>query len=175
MFKLRELQKDDIPILNNWRNNPELISCLGAPFRYINQDVDYAWFDSYMKNRNTCVRCAIIRDEEFIGLVSLVNIDHLNQTAEFHIMIGNSDEKRKGAGAFATKEILSHAFMNLNLQRVELTVLETNKAAISFYEEIGFVREGVKRNAKYKQGKFVDMYMYAILRSEFTSQNEGTL
>ncbi len=168
MYKLRELQKDDIIILNTWRNDPELISCLGAPFRYINQDVDYAWYESYMKSRNTSVRCAILSDEDkFIGLVSLINIDHLNQSGEFHIMIGDPENKGKGAGTFATREILSHAFLNLNLQRVELTVLDSNMKAIALYEKIGFIREGTKRMAKYKNGRFVDMHIYSILRSEY--------
>ena len=168
MFKLRELERDDIPILNKWRNDPELISCLGAPFRFINQDVDYAWFDSYMKSRNTAVRCAIINESnDFIGMVSLVGIDHLNQSAEFHIMIGDPDSKGKGAGTFATKKILHHAFFNLNLHRVELTVLDTNQTAILFYKKIGFVREGTKRKAKYKNGSFVDMHLYSMIKGEF--------
>ena len=92
MYRLRELQREDIPILNKWRNDPELIACLGSPFRYINPTVDYEWFDSYMRSRETTIRCAIIDDKnEFIGLISLVHIDHLNQSAELHIMIGSPE------------------------------------------------------------------------------------
>ena len=40
MFHLRELERKDLPTINKWRNNPELIALLGAPFRYINLDVD---------------------------------------------------------------------------------------------------------------------------------------
>jgi len=36
MYKLRELRKEDIPKINKWRNDSELINHLGAPFRYIN-------------------------------------------------------------------------------------------------------------------------------------------
>ena len=168
MFKLRELERSDIPMLNKWRNQPELIRLLGAPFRYINDEVDYAWFDNYMCSRNTCVRCAILNDEdEFIGLVSLTNIDMLNQSAEFHIMIGSKESHHKGAGTYATKKILEHAFYNLNIQRVELTVLNNNTIAIDFYEKIGFVKEGTKRQAVYKNGEFTDMHVYSILKSEF--------
>ena len=171
MYKLRELQKDDIPTLNKWRNDPELIACLGAPFRFINQDVDYAWFNSYMNSRNKNVRCAILnKNNNMIGVVSLVNIDHLNQSCELHIMIGDTVNREKGAGSFAVKEMLKHAFMNLNLQRVELTVLDTNKEAISFYEKVGFTKEGTKRMAQYKNGEFVDMQLYSILRFEFIEE-----
>lgn len=63
--------------------------------------------------------------------------------------------------------MLNHAFNNMNLQRVELTVLEDNTRARHLYEKCGFVYEGKKRKAKYKNGKFVDMLIYSILKSEF--------
>lgn len=169
MYRLRELVRDDVRIINEWRNDPELVACLGAPYRYINTDVDYAWYEAYMKNRSTAVRCAIIDEStnELIGLVSLVAIDHLNQSGEFHILIGKGKDQGKGAGSFATKEMLKHAFLNLNLHRVELTVLASNKIAIRLYEKIGFKCEGTKRKAKFKNGAFVDMHLYAVLREEY--------
>lgn len=168
-YRLRELEKKDLPVINEWRNDPELIAQLGASFRYINLDVDEAWFESYMKNRNMVVRCAIIEEgkDDILGLVSLVSIDHMNQSAEFHIMIGSKENQGKGLGAFAVTQMLHHAFDNLNLQRVELTVLEDNERARHLYEKTGFVQEGMKRAAKYKKGKFVNMLIYSILKTEF--------
>lgn len=169
MYKLRELERNDIPTVNKWRNDKELIDRLGAPFRYISQLVDEKWFESYMNSRNTCVRCAIVTEEsdDIIGLVSLIKIDQMNQSAEFHIMIGDKQNRGKGAGLFALKEMLRHAFLNLNLQRVELTVNEDNVSAIHLYEKVGFVREGMKRKARFKNGEFINMYMYSILRDDF--------
>lgn len=168
-YKLRELERKDLPIINQWRNDPELIEQLAAPYRFINLSVDEAWFDNYMKNRNTTVRCAIVEEkvDEILGLVSLVSIDHMNQSAEFHIMIGDKENQGKGLGTFAAKEMLHHAFNNLNLQRVELAALEDNKRARHMYEKIGFVQEGIKRASKYKNGKFINMVLYSILKTEF--------
>lgn len=166
MFYLRELERKDLPTINKWRNDPELIDLLGAPFRYINLDVDEKWYEAYMDNRDNAVRCAITEDDqdEILGLVSLVSIDYMNQSAEFHIMIGDARNQGRGIGTFAVKAMVNHAFNNLNLQRVELTVLEDNERAKHLYEKCGFVYEGRKRKAKYKKGKFVDMLMYSVLR-----------
>ena len=109
-----------IQTINGWRNNPELIAQLGAPFRYINQEVDGRWFDSYMANRNHCVRCAIVDKDkpgEILGLVSLTDIDQLNQCAVLHIMIGCPSQQNKGIGSFAVKKMLDHAFRNMNMHR----------------------------------------------------------
>ena len=170
MYKLRELRKEDMSKINEWRNDKELINYLGAPFRYINLDVDYRWYDNYLQNRNVAVRCAIVEtenDEDILGLVSLTNINFINQSAEFHIMIGKTDNRRKGIGYFATFEILYHAFNNMNLNRIELSVLGSNYPAIGLYEKIGFKHEGIKRKSTYKDDKFVDMIMMSILKEEF--------
>jgi UDP-4-amino-4,6-dideoxy-N-acetyl-beta-L-altrosamine N-acetyltransferase len=168
MYKLRELEKKDLETINKWRNDPELISMLGAPFRFINLEVDEKWFAGYMNNRGNTVRCAIVEEtnDDILGLVSLVSIDHLNQSAEFHIMIGNKENQGKGMGTFAVNAMLQHAFYNMNLQRVELTVLEDNTRARHLYEKCGFVQEGVKRKAKYKNGKFINMLLYSVLKED---------
>lgn len=121
-----------------------------------------------MNNRSTNVRCSIVDESDMIlGLVSLVSIDYMNQSAVFNIMIGDKKNQGRGIGFFAVKEMLNHAFNNLNLQRVELFVLEDNKRAIHLYEKSGFKYEGRKRKARYKNGKFVDLFMYSILKEEF--------
>ena len=150
MFRLRELERKDLQEINKWRNNPELIELLGAPFRYINLDVDVKWFESYMNNRGNAVRCAIteLNKDDILGLVSLVSINYMNQSAEFHIMIGDKANQGRGIGTFAVKEMLNRAK--------------------HLYEKCGFVYEGRKRKAKYKNGTFVDMLMYSILRFEFS-------
>ena len=167
MVRLREIEKSDLKIINSWRNKPELIENLGAPFRYINYQVDENWYFSYMNNRSTTVRCAIVDDSNIIiGMISLLSINHLNQTAELHIMIGDSKNQGKGIGKFAVKEILNHGFNNLNLNRIQLGVLSYNYRAIKLYEKCGFKLEGKKRQAVYKNGKFVDMFLYSILKRE---------
>ena len=171
MYRLRELKKEDLKKLNKWRNDNELINYLGASFRYINLDVDYRWYDNYLQNRSNAVRCAVVEvsdEDNILGVVSLTNIDSINRSAEFHIMIGDKNDRGKGIGYFATTEILKHAFNNINLNRIELGVLESNSNAIKLYEKVGFKHEGIKRESTYKNGKLVNMIMMGILKDEFS-------
>ena len=170
MYILRELQRSDIEIINNWRNDKDLISYLGSPFRYINKEIDERWYEDYLLNRNSTVRCAIIKEEVIIGIVSLTNIDCISRTGIFHIMIGDITSQNKGAGEFASIEILKHAFNNLNLNRIELLVLENNKRAIHLYEKLGFFSEGIKREAVFKDGKYQNMIIMSLLKKDFLSK-----
>ena len=46
--------------------------------------------------------------------------------------------------------------------------------AIRLYEKLGFVREGIQREALHRDGKRFDILMYAILRHEWEGRsNEG--
>ena len=168
MYRLREIIKDDIIIINQWRNNKDLIDQLGTTFRFINLDVDIDWYENYMKNRSSTVRCSIIDESNsLIGLVSLTNIDFTNQKSIFHIMIGEAKHRGKGAGLFAITEILKHAFKNLNLNRIELTVLQNNLHAINLYKKVGFIEEGIIRHCIYKNGKFENMLLMSVLKKDF--------
>lgn len=173
MFKLRELERRDLETINKWRNNPELIQYLGAPFRYINLEVDVKWFEHYMVNRGSSIRCAIIQEDaesEILGLVSLTDIDFINRCARLHIMIGEGRSQGKGLGTFAIKEMLEHAFYNMNLRRIELRVLATNERAIHLYSKVGFQKEGLLRRAVYKSGAYQDEIIMGLLREEYDLQ-----
>lgn len=175
MYKLRELERKDLTTINLWRNDPELIQYLGAPYRFINYDVDNRWFDGYMASRNSTIRCAVVteKSDDILCLVTLADINSVSQSAVLHIMIGNKDNQGKGIGSYAVTNILKHAFYNLNLRRVELDVLASNARAIHLYEKIGFKREGTKRKSVFKNGIFEDMHFYAILKEEFSEEING--
>ena len=174
MYQLRELERKDLNIINKWRNDVELIEKFGVPFRFINFDVDVSWYENYIRNRGNVIRCAIVSvdDDEILGLVSLTTIDSINQSAELHIMIENNKNQNKGIGSFAINKMLQHAFFNMNLHRVELTVLSDNDRARHVYEKCGFKQEGIKRKSNFKNGEFVDTCVYAILKEDFLANTD---
>ena len=172
MVSLRELAREDVPIVNRWRQDRDLVDGLGAPARYISEDVDQAWFEDYLRQRGAYVRCVILVDgePEPVGLVSLTGIDAVHRRAEMHLLIGRRDLHGRGIGTAATRQMLGHAFGDLNLHRVFLSVLAHNAAAIRVYEKSGFIREGVARESAYKRGKYEDMVQMGILAREFSAQ-----
>ena len=166
---LREIQRSDLPNINRWRNDKNLINFLGAPFRFINIEIDEKWFDSYLSHRANNIRLAICESvgEKLLGVVYLLQIDWINRSGEYAIQIGEKDSQGSGAGFQATVKILEHAFTDLNLNRVYLTVLSNNERAIRLYKKIGFVEEGKLRKAVFKNGRYMDLICMAILKEEF--------
>lgn len=162
---LRELSLTDIDTLNEWRNSRGTIDCLGANFRYVDIAIDTKWFENYQQNRMSNVRLAVCSKEtsQLLGAVYLLNIDWLNRNAEFAIWLGDVNSRGQGVGSRATTLALEHAFLDLNLHKIYLTVLETNKPAIGLYKKIGFKEEGTLVDAVYKNGKYINMISMAIV------------
>ena len=71
MYRLRELERRDLAEINKWRNDPELIRNLGAPFRYINYEVDVQWFENYQKTARKPLALAIWMNGFKLSLVLL--------------------------------------------------------------------------------------------------------
>ena len=88
-------------------------------------------------------------------------------------MIGSKENQGKGIGTFAVSSIVNHAFFNLNLRRLQLEVLEHNQIAQKLYKKIGFVEEGRKRMAVFKDGQYVDEILMGLLRDEYTVANSS--
>lgn len=168
-FILREIDHEDLPLINRWRNDPEIMGLLGNNFLYISHDVDAAWFGQYLQNRDKAKRFAIIdaTDGRMIGTTQLTGIHAINQSAEFSIVIGEKEYWNKGAGHTASRMLLDHGFRDLNLQRIYLTVLVRNTRAVHLYEKLGFVREGILRRSIYKQGLFEDQVFMSVLKEEY--------
>ena len=111
-YKLRDLRKEDMAVINEWRNDPELIENVCAPFRFINLETDEIWFNRYMSSKSNAVRCGIVECESdrLIGCVYLLDIDWVARCAELGIMIGSPLDRGRGGGKFAITAILKHAF-----------------------------------------------------------------
>lgn len=171
-YFVRELGSDDIPELNRWRNDPGVIASLVAPFRHIGLEIDRAWFEHYLANRATNVRLAICSasGRTLVGAAYLTGIDWTARSGELGIWIGVPEHRGKGAGELASRAVLRHAFLDLNLHRVHLSVVAGNTAAHALYRKLGFVDEGRSRDAAFKNGRHVDLLRMAILAPDYRAQ-----
>lgn len=169
LYYLREISKKDVSIINSWRNDRSVVSSLGAPFRYIDNSIDERWIDNYYLNRSSVVRLSICdkKTDTAVGVVYLLNIDWVARNCEFAIMIGDTSHQGRGIGEYATKLTIKHAFNDLNLHRVYLTLLEENTRAFKLYTKVGFKKEGLLRHAVFKNGQYLNLIQMSLIADEF--------
>jgi hypothetical protein len=92
---------------------------------------------------------------ERIGLVELVEIDHLHRRGEFLIMV-SPERQGRGYAKAATRLAINYAFRMLNLYKLYLLVDVDNARAIHIYEDAGFQREGVLIDEYFSDGRYHD-------------------
>ncbi len=166
---LRASERTDIPNFVRWLNDADTASYLTmrAPMSVAMEE---RWFEQMVaaqgKDGYHFVICTLAEDRP-IGSVSLFNLDTLNGNAGIGISIGEKELWGQGLGTDAMLALLDFGFGQLRLERLWLDVYDFNERARRSYEKCGFVLEGTQRHAIYKLGRFVDIHLMAILRSEW--------
>lgn len=115
-----------------------------------------------------------VADDLLIGTVGLFDIEWGNRTAWIGIGLGDRADWGKGHGSEAMGLVLRYAFDELNLHRVQLTVIAYNPRAIAMYEKLGFVREGAHREFVDRDGARHDLLLYGLLRPEWRATQGET-
>ncbi len=164
-MKLRQLKIKDVDRMLTWMHSKESKDIFAKDFnKYTKEDVTN--FVKIKNTKNNINYACVNDDDEYLGTVSLKNIDYDNKNAEYAISF-MKEAQGTGAALFATKEILKQAFEELNLEKVYLDVLETNKRAISFYKKVGFIHEGTFRKHFIKNNEYINLLYFSILREEY--------
>ncbi|MCH4887259.1 GNAT family N-acetyltransferase [Acidaminobacter sp. JC074] len=107
----------------------------------------------------------MIDNDKIIGEVVLNEMD--GHACNIRIAIFNEKDQNKGYGRLAMKEALRVGFEELKLHRIELSVYDFNKRGIHVYKSLGFVEEGVLRDAYKDENGYHDEIIMSILETEF--------
>ena len=162
---IRKFKRDDIPKKVEWINNPK-----NNRFLHYNIPIEISktqkWFDNNI-GRIDRYDAIIEADGVPCGTIGLLSIDKINSKAEYYIAMGETDLKGKGVSTQASKLILDYGFKELDLNKIYLFTETENIIAQKLFEKIGFVKEGCIRLDILSHGKFVDRYLYGIIRSDY--------
>jgi RimJ/RimL family protein N-acetyltransferase len=135
---IRPLLEKDALTSWMWRNDPEVWTYTGSrPNLFITKEIELEWIRRVLKDEDA-KRFAICLSEthEYIGNVQLTNIE--NNSAQFHIFIGEKEYWGRGVSTSATKLILDYAIDKMDMKKIYLIVKKENIAAIKSYEKNGF-------------------------------------
>lgn len=169
-IRLRAAEPTDVPNLVRWMNDPEVIENLLIYTPLSNVD-EQNWFESMLKSpkEEHAYIIEIQEDEKWIpiGSTGFHFLDWKNRSTDVSISIGEKKYWNHGYGRDSIGLMLRHAFNDLNLNRVSLTVFETNVRAKKAYLAAGFVEEGRLRQDIYKNGRYIDTFIMSVIRSEW--------
>lgn len=101
-----------------------------------------------------------------VGEVVLNEWDPENAACNFRILLGPNGRDR-GLGTEATRLVCGHGFGTLGLHRIELEVFAFNPRAQRTYAKVGFLAEGVRRDALRFDHTWIDAVGMAVLAPDW--------
>jgi len=163
---IRILEARDLENLRKLRNNfLNTSQYLTYPLP-INEKNQLNWFESISISPDKMYFAIENEKNQFLGIIRNDEWDKINQSIRTGIDL--VPEFRGKGLAYKTYLIfIEYLFNNVNINRIWLEVIDFNKHAISLYKKIGFIEEGRKRQAVYRNGKFCDYIVMSYLKKDY--------
>ena len=164
---LRALTEADMPRMTEFKNDVE-VELLGGgdPPRPRPLELVREFFGERAKDKES-QNFAIEVDGLFIGDCGLFNADQRSGTAEVGIGIGDRDYWGRGYGREALTLLVDYGFRMHNFRKLWLNVHGSNERAIRCYRAVGFVDEGRLREQAWSGGRYEDIVLMGLFRSDF--------
>jgi RimJ/RimL family protein N-acetyltransferase len=111
-------------------------------------------------------RFVIETDGERAGVMGFEVANKRSQIARLERLAVHPAFRGRRIADEAARLFQRHLLVELGYHRLELEIYGFNERAIAHAERAGFVREGVKRQAYLRHGKWVDGVIYGLLRED---------
>ena len=108
----------------------------------------------------------IYEENQLIGTVDIHNIDTQNHTGEIGYWL-SQHVTGQGVMTKVVRLLCDLAFNDLLLNRLEIRAQKENKASQRVAEKVGFRFIGEAREEIYRQGDYVTIYHYELLKRDF--------
>lgn len=175
----RTFEEEDIEAIYEWKNSDELNHLTVGLNRKVCRDDVAKWVRSKMPHNPYEVFWAICPKDDpnkIIGYAQLTEIHFINSSANFSgIMIGDKNYQDGLAWLETYLFIMEYAFERLGLNRLYGSSIIGHKDSNNIGKLLLWNREGVMRQAVFKNGQFYDVALGSILKQEYFNNKSNGL
>ncbi len=169
---IRLMERADIEDARLLHNDDATLARL-TDVLHVSQAQQDTWFQSVSTSRSSRRYVARLREDgTFVGVFRVDRIDMQNRNC----LVGCDIvplQRRRGYAEEFFGYMLDYLFLQLGMRRVGLVTITDNQPAISLYQKLGFVTEGVERDAIFRDGRFQDLVPMGLLVSEWSGKKPG--
>jgi RimJ/RimL family protein N-acetyltransferase len=107
------------------------------------------------------------------GSIAFQMASRRSRIATLYGLMLHPEFRRRGLARAATRVFTRHLIRDLNYHRIELECYGYNERAMHHFERSGFVREGVKRQAYWRNGEWVDGVFFGLVREDLDDEGDA--
>jgi ribosomal-protein-alanine N-acetyltransferase len=164
---LREILQSDINIIFQGFSHPDVIKHFGISFSTLEATQEQMdWYANMIKNdTGRCWAICSSDNSTFYGVCTLNFWKKEHRKVETGYWIF-PEYWGKGIASEALASIFEYGFNELNLHRIAAEVEDNNPGSIAVLKKMGFVYEGTLKECEIKEGRFINLNLYALLKKE---------
>lgn len=165
--RLRKITKNDLKTLRDWRNSKDVYE-FNTQFTLLNMKDQLKWFNQInAKNSDRVMFIALDKSSHPIGVCGLIHINKINRHAAIAIILGEKNIRGKRFGTEMLHLLIEYGFKEMKLHRIEAEVFEYNKISINLFEKFSFLHEVTLRQSLWRNGRWWDIYLFSLLKSDY--------
>jgi diamine N-acetyltransferase len=162
-LNLRPLERKDLPFVHDLDNERHTMAFwFKEPYESLDELTNL--YDKHIHDDDER-RFVIDVDDQFAGIIELVDINFIHRNTEIQIII-KSEFQGRGLAKIVMSKGIDYAFNILNMHKVFLYVDAENHKAVHIYENLGFVQEGILRQHFFVEGSYHDSVIMGIFSHE---------
>ncbi len=123
--------------------------------------------------RRDGVQCAITDAGQMVGVVGFHYVNRLHLATSIGYWLA-ADAQGRGTMTLALTALVDHAFTAWGMHRVELQAAVGNVRSRAVAERLGFVHEGVLREAERFETRYADLDVFSVLEPEWRVRRART-
>lgn len=162
-FRLRPLEREDLRFVHSLDNNATVMRYwFEEPFETFDELLGL--YEDHIHDQTE--RRFVAEDAGTpVGLVELVEINHIHRRAEFQIIVA-PDHQGKGYAGKAARAALEYGFAVLNLHKLYLVVDKDNARALHIYQKLGFIIEGELKDEFFVHGEYRTVLRMCLFQAD---------
>ena len=165
--RLRRWRAGDAPALAAIINNKKIQDNLrdGIPYPYTKEDADFFISEMLAADLNQTYAFAVTADDVLAGSIAVYRQDNIHfRTGELGYYLGEQFWGR-GIGSEAVRQMCAYIFEYTDIVRIFAEPFAYNTASCHILEKNGFQLEGTLKKNAMKNGRLLDMNLYAIIKN----------
>lgn len=138
-FTLRKLEEKDALLMYEWMHDENVVENLKTDFKNKTIEDCQNFIRESLKDERNIHYAVVNEQDEYLGTVSLKNVNNADSSAEFAITIRRI-AMGTGCSTYAIKKIIKKGFEELNLRYIYWYVDKKNERAVKFYDKNNYKR-----------------------------------
>ena len=163
--RFRKINEDDLETIMRWRMSPNITQFMVTDPK-LTIESQRKWFRKINAEEDTFYWVMEV-DAKPVGLVSLVEWDKHNSIIHSGAYIAEQDGRTLQNIVDMNMNLIGYAMDSLKVNKFAIEILSNNKSQVQWMKRLGFVEEGILRQAILKGNEYYDMHLLSVLSSEW--------